>query len=128
MAHSQIVVVIVFSMYFETDVVLVFHRRPLGNCCFRCHFQFPFTIICSGMFFLCVFVEIWLNIMCSWHPFLMVLFCVVANCGHLFTFFYLLSAGFSVFVLLFVSFRYLPFALVCFRAFLRWFASLVVWQ
>ena len=37
MAHSQIVVVIAFSLTFDMDVALVFHRRPLGNVGFRCH-------------------------------------------------------------------------------------------
>ena len=47
MAHSQIAVVIAFSLTFEMDVRLVFHRRPLGNVGF--HRQLPFTMICSGM-------------------------------------------------------------------------------
>ena len=53
MAHSQIAVVIAFSLTFEMDVRLVFHRRPLGNVGF--HRQLAFTMICSGMltFFCC---------------------------------------------------------------------------
>ena len=47
MAHSQIAVVIAFSLTFEMDVRLVFHRRPLGNVGF--HSQLPFAMICSGM-------------------------------------------------------------------------------
>ena len=39
MAHSQIVVVIAFSLTFEMDVALVFHRRPLGNAGFHCRFS-----------------------------------------------------------------------------------------
>ena len=37
MAHSQIVVVIEFSLLFEMDVALVLHGRPLGNVGFHCH-------------------------------------------------------------------------------------------
>ena len=37
MAHSDIVVVIVFSLSFDMDVALVFHRRPLGTVGFYCH-------------------------------------------------------------------------------------------
>ena len=49
MAHSQIVVVFVFSLTFEVDVVSVLHRCPLGNAGFHCRFQLPFAIICFGM-------------------------------------------------------------------------------
>ena len=49
MAHSQIVVVIAFSLSFEMDVVLVLHRRPLGNVCFHCCLSIAVTIICLGM-------------------------------------------------------------------------------
>ena len=38
MAHSQIVVVIAFSLTFEMDVALVLHRRPFGNVGFHCRF------------------------------------------------------------------------------------------
>ena len=37
MAHSQIIVVIVFSLVFEMDVALVLHGRPLGDVGFHCH-------------------------------------------------------------------------------------------
>ena len=49
MAHSQIVVVIVFPFSFEVDVVSVLHQCPLGSAGFHCRFQSPFTIICFGM-------------------------------------------------------------------------------
>ena len=40
MAHSQIVVAIAFSLIFEMDVALVFHRRrPFGNAGFNCRFS-----------------------------------------------------------------------------------------
>ena len=42
MAHSKIVVVIAFSFLFEMDVVLVLHRRPLGNVDFLCHISIVF--------------------------------------------------------------------------------------
>ena len=45
MAHSQIVVVIAFSLGFEMGVALVLHRRPLGNVCFRCRVSIAVTII-----------------------------------------------------------------------------------
>ena len=38
MAHSQIVVVIAFSLTFEMDVALVLHRRPFGNVGFHGRF------------------------------------------------------------------------------------------
>ena len=49
MAHSQIVVVITFSLSFEMDVALVLHRRPLGNVCFHCRLSIAVAIICLGM-------------------------------------------------------------------------------
>ena len=49
MAHSQIVVVIAFSLSFEMDVALVRHRRPLGNVCFHCRLSIAVTIIRTGM-------------------------------------------------------------------------------
>ena len=39
MAHSQIVVVIAFSITFGIDATIVRHRRPLGNLGFRCCFS-----------------------------------------------------------------------------------------
>ena len=39
MAHSQIVVVIAFSITFRIDATIVRHRRPLGNFGFRCCFS-----------------------------------------------------------------------------------------
>ena len=42
MAHSQIVVVIVFSLIFEMDIALVLHRRPIGNIGFQCRFSICF--------------------------------------------------------------------------------------
>ena len=91
MAHSQIAVVIAFSLTFEMDVRLVFHRRPLGNVGF--HRQLPFTMICSGM----------------------LMFFLLYN--NLFTFVLVfMSAGAFAFVFLsvvVVCFRSLPFAIVC---------------
>ena len=49
MAHSQIVVVIAFSLSFDMDVALVRHRRPLGNVCFHCRLSIAVTIICLNM-------------------------------------------------------------------------------
>ena len=106
MAHSQIAVVIAFSLTFEMDVRLVFHRRPLGNVGF--HRQLPFTMICCGMltFFL-------IN---NWFTFVQVF----------------MSAGaFAVVflsVVVVVCFRSLPFVLVCFLEFFLRFASFVVGQ
>ena len=37
MAHSQIVIVIEFSLLFEMDVALVLHGLSLGNVGFHCH-------------------------------------------------------------------------------------------
>ena len=57
MAHSQIVVVIAFSLIFEIDVAIVLHRRPFGNVDFQCRFSiavphhlFLYVIVCFGLF------------------------------------------------------------------------------
>ena len=57
MAHSQIVVVIVFSLIFEVDVVSVLRRCPLGNVGFQCRFEiavynhlFRYVIVCLCLF------------------------------------------------------------------------------
>ena len=57
MAHSQIVVVIAFSLRFDMDVALVLHGRPLGNEGFHCHLPiaiyhhlFRFVIVCFCLF------------------------------------------------------------------------------
>ena len=49
MAHSQIVVVIAFSITFGIDATIVRHRRPLGNLGSAVVFQSPCTMICRGM-------------------------------------------------------------------------------
>ena len=57
MAHSQIVVVIVFSLTFEMDAVSVLHRRPIGNAGFHCrvsiagyHHLSRYVIVCFCLF------------------------------------------------------------------------------
>ena len=59
MAHSQILVVIPFSMTFEMDVDLVRHWFPFGNVCFCCHLSiavyhfcelFRYVIVCFFLF------------------------------------------------------------------------------
>ena len=89
MAHSQIVIVIAFSLFFEMDVSLVLHRLPFGNIGFHC--QLPFAMIC----------------------FCMLSFIFV----HVFTFVLVfMRAGAFAFVFLSVAvvcFHSLPFAFVC---------------
>ena len=75
MAHSQIVVVIAFSITFGIDATIVRHRRPLGNLGSAVVFQSPCTMICRGMLpfaFVCLFVLIWPRILVAWHPRLVV--------------------------------------------------------
>ena len=57
MAHSQVVVLIAFSLTFEMDVALVFRRRPLGNVGFHCRFSIAvyhhvsrYVIVCFCLF------------------------------------------------------------------------------
>ena len=57
MAHSQFVVVLMFPLIFEMDVVSVLHRRPLGNACFHCRFSIAvyhylsrYVIVCFCLF------------------------------------------------------------------------------
>ena len=63
MAHSQIVVVIAFSLTFEMDVALVLHGRPLGNVGFHCHVSIAVYHHLFGLssFCFCLFL-IWLRI------------------------------------------------------------------
>ena len=49
MAHSQIVVVIAFSITFGIYATIMRHRRPLGNLASAFVFQSPCTMICRGM-------------------------------------------------------------------------------
>ena len=61
MAHSQLVVVIAFSLTFAMDFALVLHGRPLGNVGFHCHLSiavyhrlFRFVIVCFCSFLICM--------------------------------------------------------------------------
>ena len=58
MAHSHIVVAIVFSLFFEMDVAVVVHLRLLGNVGFSCRdsisvyhhlYRLSFAFVCFDM-------------------------------------------------------------------------------
>ena len=118
MAHSQIVVVIAFSLTFDMDVVLVLHGRPLGNVGFRCHFSIAvYNHLSGSTFFLCLVI-----ICCVLSHSLISFACVC--CG------FLPARGvlhpFCSGSLLFVPVLFR--LLVCFLALLCWFASFGVGQ